>query len=46
VSPTGRRAKFYRLTAAGRDHLKQESREWKAYVAAVASVMETRTQPV
>lgn len=45
VSPTGRRAKFYRLTPDGRAHLKQEARSWNDYVAAVASVMSTRTQP-
>jgi transcriptional regulator len=45
VSPTGRRAKFYRLTALGRTHLKQETRGWNEYVQAVARVMGTRTQP-
>lgn len=44
-SPTGRRAKFYRLTTAGRAHLKQEARNWNAYVAAVANVMTARTRP-
>jgi len=45
VSPTGRRAKFYRLTPRGRAHLKQETRGWDDYVDAVARVMRTRTQP-
>ncbi len=45
VSPTGRRAKFYRLTPEGHAHLKRETRQWNNYAAAVASVMATRTQP-
>jgi transcriptional regulator len=45
LSPTGRRARFYRLTPNGRAHLKQETRDWNAYVTAVANVMATRSQP-
>jgi PadR family transcriptional regulator, regulatory protein PadR len=45
VSPTGRRAKFYRLTPAGRARLRDDAKSWNDYVAAVARVMGTRTQP-
>jgi transcriptional regulator len=45
VSSTGRRAKFYRLTPLGRARLKEEAKGWSDYVAAVARVMSTRTQP-
>jgi transcriptional regulator len=45
ISPTGRRAKFYRLTPAGKKQLEHEQREWADYVAAVARVMRTSTQP-
>ena len=45
VSSTGRRAKFYRLTPAGRARLKQESKNWNDYIAAVGRVMTARTQP-
>lgn len=40
ISETNRRAKFYRLTAAGRRHLVSESANWTRLVAAVARVME------
>ena len=46
VSPTGRRAKFYRLTPLGKMQLKAEAQGWSDYVAAVAKVMHTRVQPV
>ena len=45
ISDNNRRAKFYRLTPAGRAHLKRDAQSWKDYVAAVARVMSTRTQP-
>jgi PadR family transcriptional regulator, regulatory protein PadR len=45
VSPQGRRAKFYRLTAAGRRQLQAERQSWAEYVAAVAKVMHTSAQP-
>jgi PadR family transcriptional regulator len=38
-SDSGKRAKFYRITPAGRRHLRTESARWNAYVAAVARVM-------
>jgi PadR family transcriptional regulator PadR len=36
---TGRRAKFYRLTRAGRRALGEETAVWKAFVKAVQKVM-------
>jgi len=45
VSPTGRRAKFYRLTTLGRARLTDDARGWNDYVDAVARVMRTRAQP-
>lgn len=45
VSGTGRRVKFYHLTPAGRTRLKEDAQGWNDYVAAVARVMKTRTQP-
>jgi transcriptional regulator len=40
VSELGRPAKFYRLTAAGRRELRQETVEWRSFAAAVALVLE------
>jgi PadR family transcriptional regulator PadR len=40
VSANNRRAKYYRLTAAGRKQLAQESSHWARLSAAVARVME------
>lgn len=39
LSDKGKRAKFYRITTAGRRHLRAEAARWERYVAAVASVM-------
>lgn len=41
LSETNRRAKFYKLTAAGKKHLAAEASNWKRLAAAVARVMET-----
>jgi PadR family transcriptional regulator PadR len=41
LSETNRRAKFYMLTPAGRQHLETESSNWNRLVSAVARVMET-----
>jgi PadR family transcriptional regulator len=41
VSDNNRRAKFYRLTAAGRRQLADEASDWARLAAAVARVMET-----
>jgi PadR family transcriptional regulator, regulatory protein PadR len=39
ISTKGKRAKFYRMTPAGRRALKAESAGWDRYVSAVAGVM-------
>jgi DNA-binding PadR family transcriptional regulator len=39
ISEKGKRAKFYRLTAAGRRALRTETTTWNEYVSAVARVM-------
>jgi len=39
VSPKGRRAKYYRITAAGRSALASSTRGWARYVAAVDRVV-------
>ena len=41
VSENNRRAKFYKLTAAGRKHLATESSSWDRLSAAIARVMQT-----
>jgi PadR family transcriptional regulator len=41
VSDNNRRAKFYRLTAAGRKQLQKESARWNLISAAIARIMET-----
>jgi transcriptional regulator len=39
VSPEGRRAKFYSLTAAGRKEFAQERQQWRLFAAAVEHVL-------
>jgi transcriptional regulator len=41
VSENNRRAKYYKLTAAGRRHLTEESASWSRLSGAVARVMQT-----
>ena len=41
LSETNRRARFYRLTAAGRQRLKQEREGWERLSAAISLVMRT-----
>jgi transcriptional regulator len=40
LSDEGRRAKFYRLTAAGRKRVGAEQDEWRRFVAAVEQVLQ------
>lgn len=40
VSELGRRARFYRLTAAGRKQLRQETENWARLAAAIGRVLE------
>lgn len=41
TSENNRRAKYYRLTAAGRRQLEREAAEWERVAAAVTRVMQT-----
>jgi PadR family transcriptional regulator len=46
LSENNRKAKFYRLTPAGRRHLRQETKTWEAYAAAVGKVLSATQPPV
>jgi transcriptional regulator len=39
-TPEGRRAKYYRITAAGQRHLAAERRNWARIVAAIGLILE------
>jgi transcriptional regulator len=41
VSDNNRRAKYYRLTGAGRKHLAAESEHWTRMTSAIATIMDT-----
>jgi transcriptional regulator len=41
----GKRAKFYRLTPAGRRQLRQETSDWERYAAGVSRVLRTAPDP-
>ena len=41
MSDTGRRAKFYQLSAAGRQQLAMQTQRWTRYASAVAKVLQT-----
>jgi PadR family transcriptional regulator, regulatory protein PadR len=41
ISENNRRAKYYSLTARGRQMLRAETETWKRYVAVVSGVLET-----
>jgi PadR family transcriptional regulator len=43
LSENKRRAKYYELTAAGRDQLKTKAKTWNMLVEAISGVMGTRT---
>jgi transcriptional regulator len=45
LSDKGKRAKFYKLTARGRQQLRSESARWQRYAEAVASMLGATTQP-
>ena len=45
LSEKGKRAKFYRLTAAGRRALRTEAASWEQYVAAVTKVLSAAPEP-
>jgi PadR family transcriptional regulator, regulatory protein PadR len=41
MSDSGRRARFYELTAKGRKRLEEEEKRWRTVTAAVAKVLRT-----
>jgi DNA-binding PadR family transcriptional regulator len=43
VSENNRRAKYYRLTRAGRRHIEQEARDWEQATAIVARFLKPAT---
>ena len=45
ISEKGTRAKFYKLTTAGRRAFRSENEGWNDYVAAVARVMSATPEP-
>lgn len=44
-SENNRVAKFYRLTAAGRQQLRSETASWTRFAGAIAKVLQTTSQP-
>lgn len=46
ISETNRRAKFYRLTPAGRKRLQEETEGWERLASAIAAVLKTRPEEV
>ena len=45
LSENNRRAKYYRLTAAGRRRLVAETDSWRRFAAAMAKVLQATEQP-
>jgi len=46
LSELGKRARYYKLTASGRAHLRKESVRWKQYATAVASILDAASDNV
>jgi PadR family transcriptional regulator, regulatory protein PadR len=44
TTDTGRQAKYYRLTAAGKKRLEGETRDWEALSGAISAVLRTVSQ--
>ena len=44
TSENNRRARFYRLTAAGRKHLQKETRDWNQTAAIIARFFDIRAE--
>jgi PadR family transcriptional regulator, regulatory protein PadR len=44
TSENNRKAKYYRITAAGRKHLRQERSRWESLVVAIARVLGPATE--
>src|SRR5271167_4900700 len=45
VSDNNRRAKFYKLTRAGRKRLEEEERDWEQATAILAQFLTTKEEP-
>jgi len=45
LSDKGKRAKFYTLTAAGRQHLRVETASWQRYVSSVSRLLMATVEP-
>ena len=43
TSEKGRRARYYKLTTAGREHLKRETEQWRRYAQVVATILDVST---
>ena len=46
LSENNRKAKYYRLTSTGRRHLRQETKTWEAYAAAVDKLLNATRPPL
>ena len=46
VTENNRRAKYYRLTSAGRRKLAQEADTWQRFTSAVGKILQATEQPV
>lgn len=46
LSENNRKAKFYRLTAAGRKQLREETKTWEAYSEAVTKMLSATKSPL
>ena len=46
VSENNRKARFYRLTRAGRNQLKREARDWEQATAILARFLSARKEPL
>jgi len=46
ISDNNRRAKFYRLTNAGRKRLKQETVSWERFTAAMTAALKARPEEI
>lgn len=46
LSENNRKAKFYRLSAEGRRQLRQETKIWEAYAAAVGKLLNATRPPI
>jgi transcriptional regulator len=46
LSENNRKARFYRLTSEGRRHLREETKTWEAYAAAVSKLLGATKPPL